>query len=124
MSDRDSDHDSDTASDIEEDYDTFNQFCNGYPLRIIDWIRMGKVSVDAIDEDHGDTLLQWAARHRVDELARFLIRRKCDLNHMSNADGKTALDLYEGHVTMVKLLRDHGAKTSDEVCEELDNDEL
>lgn len=107
-----------TVSDSEEEYNAFDQFCNGDPHRIIDWIRMGKVNVDACDGDHGDTLLLWAARHRVEKLARFLVRKGCDVNYVSNVDAKTALDHYQNDPDMYEYLREHGAKTADELWEE------
>jgi hypothetical protein len=106
-----------TVTDSEEEYDAFNQFCNGDPLRIIDWIRMGKVKVDACDGDHGDTLLLWAARHRVEKLARFVVRKGCDVNYVSNVDGQTALDICWNDAAMSQYLREHGAKTAHELWE-------
>lgn len=113
--------DCDTSSESDESYDAFHQFCNGNPLRIMDWIRMGKVHINACDEDHGDSLLHWAARHRVNQLARFLIRRGCELNERSNADCQTPLDIYAGDKEMCDLLRKHGAKTSQEIGDEEDS---
>lgn len=113
-----SDYNSDTASDNEDDYDAFNQFANGDPLRIMDWIRMGKVKVDAIDEDHGESLLIWAARHDIQPLARFLVRRGADVNRIAHSDGQTVLDIYWNHAGMSQYLREHGAKTSHELWEE------
>lgn len=110
---------SDTDSDS-EDYDAFNQFANGHPLRIIDWIKRGKVKLNARDEDHGDSLLMWACRHRVDKLIRFLVRKGCELNHRSNADGETALDICSDNAELSQFLREHGAKTSMEIGEEDD----
>lgn len=114
--------DYDTESDC-EDYDAFDQFCNGHPLRIIDWIKLGKVDKDDIDGDHGDSILMWACRHRVDKLIRFLVRRGCELNRRSNADGETALDICSGNVDLSQLLREHGAKTSMEIGEEENEDD-
>lgn len=109
----------------DETYDAFDQFGKGNSNQIIDWIRMGKVDADDRDCDHGDTLLQWAARHHAAPLAYFLIyRRECDLNHRSNVDGKTALDLYQLHKEdgikqhIAQLLRERGAKTSKELGDE------
>lgn len=113
---------SDTDSDS-EDYDAFNQFANGQPLRIIDWIKRGKVKINARDEDHGDTLLIWACRHRVDKLIRFLVRQGCDLNRQSNADGETALNICEADHGLAQMLREHGAKTWQELCEENEREE-
>lgn len=113
--------DYETESDC-EDYDVFNQFCNGQPLRIIDWIKMGKVNINARDEDHGDSILMWACRHRVDKLIRFLVRRGCELNRRSNADGETALDMC-ANPELCQLLRENGAKKSMEIGEEEDEDD-
>ena len=114
--------DSDTLSEYDE-YDLFDQFCNGSPLRIIDWIKMGKVNVNARDEDHGDSILMWACRHRVDKLIRFLVRKGCELNRRSNEEGETALVICSDNAELFQLLREHGAKTSMEIGEEEEDDE-
>lgn len=113
--------DYETSSDS-EDYDAFDQFANGSPLRIIDWIKLGKVSINARDEDHGDTLLIWACRHHVDKLVRFLVRKGCDLNRSSNADGETALDICIHHPSLFTFLRENGAKHSSELWSSDDED--
>jgi ankyrin repeat protein len=110
--------DYETSSDSDESYDAFNEFANGNPRRIIDWIRMGKVHIDAQDEDHGESLLIWASRHRVTDLVMFLVRRGCDINRIAHSDGQTALDIYSNDEDMTDYLRAHGAKTSEELWKE------
>jgi hypothetical protein len=99
----------------EEDYDAFNQFVNGDPYKIIDWICEGHVDKDAIDDDHGESLLIWACRHGIFELATFLITQGCDATQIAHSDGLTALDLCQDYPHMERLLRDYGALTADEI---------
>jgi hypothetical protein len=40
------------------------------------------------------------------------------VNDVSNVDAKTALDLYQNYPDMYDYLREHGAKTADELWEE------
>jgi ankyrin repeat protein len=102
----------------EEDYDAFNQFVNGDPYKIIDWISEGHVDKDARDDDHGESLLIWACRHRIFELATFLITQGCDVTQIAHSDGLTALDLCYSYPDMERLLRDHGAQTADDIWAE------
>lgn len=115
--------DSDTATDSDDEYDAFNQFANGDPLRIMDWIRMKKVDVNAHDGDHGDSLLIWASNHKIDTLVRFLVRKGAEINYISNTDGHTALDNYLEDPVMSDYLRKHGAKTSRELWDEAGEEE-
>ena len=109
---------SSTTSDEEETYDAFDQFVNGDPTKIFDWVADGHVDKDVCDEDHGESLLIWACRHHEYDLAKFLVERGCDINHIAHSDGCTALELCGQDNPFGKWLRERGAKTNDEICKE------
>jgi hypothetical protein len=113
-----SDASSDDSSDGQLDNeDVFNQFLNGDPGHIIDWILDGKVDKNACDDNHNDSLLIWACIHHIVPLIEFLVEQDCDINHISHSSGRTALDEMKEYPSIYKFLRDHGAKTSEELAE-------
>jgi ankyrin repeat protein len=117
-----SDTDFSESSSLKSEVDPFNEFVNGNPYNIIDWVLDGRVDKDTADDDHGEPLLIWACRHRIYELVEFLVEQGCDINTIAHSDGETALDLCSNCPSLVKFLKEHGAKTSEEVCAEEDED--
>lgn len=116
-SDSSSDSNSSTSEE-EETYDAFDQFVNGDPSKIFEWVLDGYVDKDACDEDHGESLLIWACRHHIYQLAEFLVERGCDINHIAHSDGCTALELCGQDNLFGKWLRERGAKTNEEITSE------
>ena len=106
-----------TESEGEETYDAFDQFVNGDPYKLFDWIADGHVDKDACDDDHGESLLIWAARHRIYELVKFLVKKGCDINHIAHSDGQTALDICKNNTQLCAFLRENGAKTEKELAD-------
>ena len=104
-----------TESEGEETYDAFDQFVNGDPYKLFDWIADGHVDKDACDEDHGESLLIWSCRHRMYELVEYLVKLGCDINHIAHSDGQTALDICKHNERICTFLKEYGAKCADEL---------
>ena len=97
--------------------DVFDQFVNGSYLVLLPLIERDIVHYDARDEDHGDTLILWGSRHRRDVLVKLVVNKGCNINAVSNADGNTAVDIYQEHnnQAMVDWLKERGGLSSDDL---------
>ena len=97
--------------------DVFDQFVNGSYLVLLPLIECDIVHYDACDQDHGDTLILWGSRHRRDVLVKLVVNKGCNINAVSNADGNTAVDIYQEHnnESMVNWLKERGGLSSDDL---------
>jgi ankyrin repeat protein len=97
--------------------DVFDQFVNGSYLVLLPLIERDIVHHDARDEDHGDTLILWGSRHKHDVLVKLVVNKGCKINVVSNADGNTAVDIYQEHnnQAMVDWLKERGGLSSDDL---------
>ena len=97
--------------------DVFDQFVNGSYLVLLPLIERDIVHYDSRDEDHGDTLILWGSRLKRDDLVKLVVNKGCNINAISNADGNTAVDIYQEHKNqaMVDWLKERGGLSSDDL---------
>jgi ankyrin repeat protein len=83
---------------------------------IIKMINNHDIDKNVIDEDHRQSLLQWALNHNCIKLAVFLIKSNCLVN---NNTIETALDIvtkrYPHDKQLYDFMRNHGALLSNEI---------
>lgn len=110
----------------EEDFDPFDQFVNGDPSCLIELIQRDIVYYDECDNDHGESILIWASRFKKDKLAKLVVTKGSNINHIAHSNSQTALDIWiqHGDMEMIKFLIDHGAKKSKEIDNSDDEDDV
>lgn len=120
---------SDSESYYSENIDDDEGYCDPFMMLlenrediVLSQLRRDLIDIDIVTDDNGESLLQWAIKHYCRELAEYLINAGCDVNVASCADGKTPLDeaINRGNDRIIDLLREHGAKTKDELGDEED----